>query len=722
MYPVSSSPASAQSSPVARLEEEVIKRSAFLYGLQHSRRSVQDVQAAIAAVVAAAAGTDGDGVPRRVSSDCVLAGVFYFTAQPPSPDMPWRPVYKTLSMLCVFTSVAACERAVQVLGAAADLGSGGEAHRTAVPPMSTTAFTSGASTPHVLLRRAVDAVWLSPSDVHTALMTFLPSRQLAEMVLLQRQRATHGVPAGDARLAAAPPVSPDGDPAELALLAPPPRLAGSVPRLFAALLSPQSLYQVDWAAARDAVRRGDGVVVAELLVLSPYVGSLRGGLRGWEERRDGAVAHDRRGDAAEATTTANRGSADTARFADARAGRRHPPADLPLTLQEQDYRRRYGVPFSGAHQDAGGGAALTLVRRCLYEGGQLVGRGVRWAARSVRSSHGDDEVTLTAPLVPPPVAGGAGGTPGRRFDHQAEEPPRQRHRSEGGSSVGGSAPPARQRGTAIVYPRYNAVGTALSWMPGFHHFGHLFVTSVTVLRPEGASAQNKAAPRRRPREEEADVLGGWSRDPHAEAAPRAVPAPALSAASDLPPPQPFTPPATTPSQTSSAWRGADAPQPPSSRSPLLPTPPPAQPAFMPEDPATSPFLGLHVNGETEGVPRYSGGIAVTNVRSPALGAEEDVYTGSSFVAHLQRRRLLGRSHASFADALRMQAQEARGRESGEGVERRGRPASPSRPVPGILKKSVRSSETTERDSSEASAATRASQRVVSFDLPSDASL
>ncbi|KPI82805.1 hypothetical protein ABL78_8181 [Leptomonas seymouri] len=516
----------------------LVERSAFLYGLLHSERLVYDVRDAIAAVTAAVADTvedDDSSAPERrrahgrINGGAVLSGVFYFPSQVLRRDMPWRPTYKSAVLLCVFVSAAACQRAIARLNVATTsvrCGTGAQAAQA--PAHSSVLAPSGVPSSFITLRPANEYT-LSPGNVDTALLTFLTAPQLADLLLrrrrmqvpLERGSTDHVGGRGDidraedmlAYVRANPPSS---------------RLSSSAARLYAAILSPQSTYNVNWAAAQVAVNRGDGVVVPEMEVVEPWVG----GGHGLEDRNHVLREQDRRGGSEAAGPGRGGGGSDGGRHPDTRTGSSND--SLPLTLQEEDYRKRYGLTAQG-HLSGGGGdrrdssdglSGLMPSRSSLYLGARQVFRGASWFFRRLRDGLAEEEAPLlTSSNGPSGSTGGIAAMPiplplSRHASHSTnlplvgaatpqsergqDEPPRQRHRAEDG---GEDSTRERQRSSALVIPRYNAIGTALSWMPGFQRFGRLFVTSTTVLTPEGAAPRVEGAHRshrRRPREEAAD--------------------------------------------------------------------------------------------------------------------------------------------------------------------------------------------------------------------------
>ncbi|KPA74973.1 hypothetical protein ABB37_08937 [Leptomonas pyrrhocoris] len=542
---------------------DLIERSAFLYGLLHSDRLVYDVHDAIATLTAAAGGTvagediNADERRRacgRVSGGSVLSGVFYFPSQAPWPEMPWRPTYKSAVLLCVFVSVAACRRAIARLSEVAMPVRGGTGVKVVQVPLLTPSSSSSCCapsrvfSPSMVLRPASEYTF-SPESVDTALLTFLTAPQLAEL-LLRRRRMQAPLERGVTDNTS----SSRNDRVEDMLAyvrANPPssRLSSSAARLYAALLSPQSTYSVDWAAAQVAVNRGDGTVVPEMAVVEPWVGG--GG--GLEDRNEALREQDRRGGGGGPTSEAagsGRGGVDGGRPSDpqlpwdARTGASND--FLPVTLQEEDYRKRYGVTPQGRLSGGGGGggsgsgdrrdsserlAGMMPSRSSVYLGARQLLRGASWILCRLRDGLMEEEAPLltgasgtsssssssaaaaaaglAALPIPPALPRNAPYSTSPSFTGattlQSErgrgEPPRQRYRTEDGDTR------ARQVGTAMVIPRYNAVGTALSWMPGFQHIGRLFVTSTTVLTPEGAAAPRvvdgtQRSSRRRRREEQ----------------------------------------------------------------------------------------------------------------------------------------------------------------------------------------------------------------------------
>lgn len=531
---------------------DLVERSAFLYGLLHSDSLVYNVRDAIAMVAAAATAApttdiDDDSNDKRrhargdISRGSALCGVFYFPAQPPWKDMPWRPAYKSAVLLCIFATASACQQAVARLNETTmPVRSGSDLVASPSVAMSSSpgAPPTGVSSARVVLRRASECV-LSAASVDMALLTFLTAPQLADL-LVRRRRMQVLSERGAADGA-------DGEKVEdmLAFVrANPPssRLRSSAVRLYAAILSQQSPYHVDWAAAQVAVNRGDGVVVPEMAVIEPWVGG--GGSR-LDDRSMALRDYDRRsgsrndGGSGDATAL-GRGGVDGTRRADGRSGWDSRSGSLPLTLQEEDYRKRYGLALKGAglsnavaggndgdRQDSGDGfAGLMPSRSALYLGARQVLRGASWLLRRLRDGLVEEEAPLLSgsggssrssaalPIMPPAFTRGASSSSSSAVVAAAsaihgeqrgiDEPPRRRHRPEGRVDTAGD----RSYGETLVIPRYNAVGTALSWMPGFQYFGRFFVTSTTVLQPQGAAPHantRQRSQRRRQREEEAST-------------------------------------------------------------------------------------------------------------------------------------------------------------------------------------------------------------------------
>jgi hypothetical protein len=512
---------------------DLVERSAFLYGLLHSDHLVYDVHDAIATVtaaVAAGAMEGGDKVSNQdarrrgcggINGGSVLSGVFYFPSHAPWPDMPWRPTYKSVVLLCVFVSAAACEQAIARVSDVATSAPG----RTGVaalplscPSPCSSTSPAGVSSPRLVLRPASEYV-LSPESVDTALLTFLTAPRLAD-VLLRRRRLRTSLERGA--------TDTNGDRVEDMLAyvranPPLPRLSSSAVRLYAAVLSPQSPFNVDWTAAQIAVNRGDGVVLPEMAVMEPWVGRGCGGL---EDRSNVLREQDRRGGSETTAWSGKDGTGgDGARHSNPRSPWDTRTNSLPLTLQEEEYRKRYGAVLQGRlgsdgdrHDSGEGLAGLMPLRSSLYLGARQVFRGASWIFRRMREGLGEEEAPLlssaggssggaaaglAAPLPPPPPAFSKNASPPSATaafvgaaERRGQEPPRQRHRTEGGGGGGVESAREQLRGAPLVIPRYNAVGTALSWMPGFEHFGRLFVTSTTVLTPEGATtAIDTALPR-----------------------------------------------------------------------------------------------------------------------------------------------------------------------------------------------------------------------------------
>lgn len=517
---------------------ELVERSAFLYGLLHSDHLVYDVHDAIAAVAAAAADTARDDgevsgcVDHRRQRDhigggAVLTGVFYFPSRPPWPDMPWRPTYKSAVLLCVFVSPAACQRAIARLSeVAVSIRCGAGSGALQPLPMSSpssSAVPTGTYSAKVVLRPASEYV-LSPENVDAALLTFLTARQLAGL-LLRRRRMQAPLDCGAATGASS---HSSGDQVEdmLAFVrANPlsPRVSSSAARLFAAILSPQSTYSVDWVAAQVAVNRGDGVVVPEMKVVEPWVCGW-----GYGDRSEGQRKHEGRGrsEAGASGRETDDHRSDTVRHLEARPSWDTQTNSLPLTLQEEHYLRRYGATPQSRRGSGGGGGGgsnypdavdghggLMPTRGSLYRGVHHLFRGASWVLGCVRDKLGEKEAPLVGGsgglYVPPPLSKSApspassrAGAAAFQRERVSDEPPLRRTRTE--ETARNNAEESRCS-AAMVIPRYNALGTALSWVPGFEHFGRLFVTSTTVLTPQGAATTQepgRRSLRRRGREEE----------------------------------------------------------------------------------------------------------------------------------------------------------------------------------------------------------------------------
>ncbi|CAC9438025.1 protein of unknown function - conserved [Leishmania donovani] len=502
---------------------DLVDRSAFLFGLLQSEHLVHDVHDAIVALnnVAADKTDDGDAKSRTAggqsSSEGALSAVFYFIARPPCPDMPWRPIYTSAVLLCVFSTVEAAQRAIARVDRVVL-----HTMQTEVRGSASTASTAPISSPYLVLRPAREFV-LGPENTDTALLTYLTTPRLVDLLLRrQRMQKPNDRVADDAEQRSAMESYARAN-------LPPAYLCGSAARLYAAILSPQSPYAVDWAAARVAMARGDGIVVPEMSVVEPWAC----GGAGEYDRDKGATP------AAAGSPPADRCSPPLLQGADIERRRRASVSGaahyVPVTLQEEEYYRRYGVgsPSRTAISRARCGSVEGLTelmpsRGSLYRGAQGVLRGVSWFWRRAYESLSGKEAALisgpsslpvapTVPSAPPQASAGAIGTSdqvpfpasptalseGRNF----YEPPRARHRAEGrgpdgvhGTRGGGGQP--------IMIPRYNAVGSALSWMPGFHYVAPLFVTGVFPL---GGTAPPPPH-RRRMREEECGDLesSAWS--------------------------------------------------------------------------------------------------------------------------------------------------------------------------------------------------------------------
>lgn len=504
---------------------DLVDRSAFLFGLLQSEHLVHDVHDAIVGLnnVAADKTDDGDAKSRTAggqrSSDGALSAVFYFIARSPSPDMPWRPIYTSAVLLCVFSTVEAAQRAIARVD-------GVVLHtvQTEVLGSASTASTAPMSSPYLVLRPAREFV-LGPENTDTALLTYLTTPRLVDLLLRrQRMQKPNDRVADDAEQRSA---------MELYARAnlPPAYLCGSAARLYAAILSPQSPYAVDWAAARVAMARGDGIVVPEMSVVEPWAC----GGAGEYDRDKGATP------GAAGSPPADRGSPPLLQGADIERRRRASVSGaahyVPVTLQEEEYYRRYGVGSprrtTSSRARCGSVEGLTELmpsRGSLYRGAQGVLRGVSWFWRRAYESLSGKEAALISgpsslpvapavPIAPPQASAGAIGTSDQvpfpasttapSEGRVIYEPPRVRHRAEG-RGVDGVSGTRGGGGQPIMIPRYNAVGSALSWMPGFHYVAPLFVTGVFPL---GGTAPPPPPPqRRRMREEEGGDLesSAWS--------------------------------------------------------------------------------------------------------------------------------------------------------------------------------------------------------------------
>ncbi|CBZ23117.1 hypothetical protein, unknown function [Leishmania mexicana MHOM/GT/2001/U1103] len=501
---------------------DLVDRSAFLFGLLQSEHLVHDVHDAIVALnnVAADKTDDGDAKSRaaggQISSEGALSGVFYFIARPPSPDMPWRPIYTSAVLLCVFSTVEAAQRAIARVD-------GVVLHRlqTEVRDSASTASTAPMSSPYFVLRPAREFV-LGPENTDTALLTYLTTPRLVDLLLRrQRMQKPNDRVADDAEQLSAMESYARAN-------LPPAYLCGSAARLYAAILSPQSPYAVDWAGVRVAMARGDGIVVPEMSVVEPWAC----GGAGEYDRDKGATP------AAAGSAPADRGSPPLLQGADIERRRRASVSGaaryVPVTLQEEEYYRRYGAGSpsrtASSRTRCGSVEGLTELmpsRGSLYRGAQGVLRGVSWFWRRAYESLSGKEAGLisgpsslpvapTVPSAPPQVSAGATGSSdqvpfpasttavseGRDF----YKPPRARHRTEdrGSDGVRGTRGGG---GQPIMIPRFNAVGSALSWMPGFHYVAPLFVTGVFPL---GGTAP-RPPQRRRMREEEGGDLESCAR-------------------------------------------------------------------------------------------------------------------------------------------------------------------------------------------------------------------
>ncbi|GET85490.1 hypothetical protein, unknown function [Leishmania tarentolae] len=503
---------------------DLLGRSAFLFGLLQSEHLVHDVHDAIVSLNNAAAdkAADSDAQGRTAggqsSGEGALSAVFYFIARSPSPDMPWRPIYTSAVLLCVFATVEAARRAVARFDGVVL-----PTMHTEVRGSASTASTAPMSSPYLVLRPASEFA-LGPENADIALLTYLTTPRLVDLLLRrQRMQKPNERVSDDMEQRSA---------MESYVRAnlPPANLCGSAARLYAAILSPQSPYAVDWAAARVAMARGDGIVVPEMSVVEPWACGGAG-----EYDRDKGAAPTAAG-----SPPAHRGLPPLLQGADIERRRRASvlgaPLYVPVTLQEEEYYRRYGAgsPSSAASSRGRCGSVEVLTelmpsRGSLYRGAQGVLRGVSWLWRCAYGSLGGKEAVLingpsnlptapTVPSAPPQAPAGATGTSDQvRFPASTTarsegrdlcEPPRVRHRTEDRGSDG-SRSTREGGGQPIMIPRYNAAGSALSWVPGFHYVAPLFVTGVFPL---GGTAPPPPQ-RRRMREEEGGDLGssGWSR-------------------------------------------------------------------------------------------------------------------------------------------------------------------------------------------------------------------
>ncbi|KAK7198920.1 hypothetical protein NESM_000858800 [Novymonas esmeraldas] len=571
---------------------DLVERSAFLFGLLQSDHLVDDVHDAIAALNgivgdgASEEDAQGSATLRRRTGESALVAVFYFTGRAPHPDMPWRPVYAGAVLLCVFATTAAAQRALtHVDGIALHALSRGV--RTAATTTATTATAAAmarTASPHLVLRPAREFV-LGPENTDTALLTYLTLPRLVDVLLLrQSAQRPHDRLVDSAALRSA---------MESRIRAnfPPGHLCGSPARLYAALLSPQSPYAVDWAAARVAMARGDGVVVPELGVVEPWACGGAGGHGGRSLLAAGPASTARGGTQPTDAAAAAAAPLTSLEAVDEERRRRATVASadgyVPVTLQEEEYYRRYGSAGSPRHASAtrprrGSVEVLLPTRGSLYRGAHGVVRGASWLLRHLFSAAGEGETPLimsagalpAAPALagapppppastglpaasPPPVSSSA-APPAMAADRwDVNEPPRARQRVEGGGGDGsggggggdgdGDVDELRGgRGQPICIPQYNAVGSALSWLPGFHHVARLFIADAAAAGGDGLPADRplEARPqRRRAREEGGGGLTSSAWVGEARLGPGAVPGgavPPSSALSHAPVAAPFT--------------------------------------------------------------------------------------------------------------------------------------------------------------------------------------
>ncbi|XQJ24260.1 hypothetical protein NXY56_000147 [Leishmania guyanensis] len=508
---------------------DLVDRSAFLFGLLQSDHLVHDVHDAISVLNSVAADKADDGDPRgraaggRGGGEGALSAVFYFIARSPSPDMPWRPTYTSAVLLCIFSTAEAAQRAVARVN--------GVLLHTMQTEVRDSTSMAQISSPYLVLRPAREFA-LGPEHTDTALLTYLTTPRLVDLLLRrQRKQKPHDRVADDVEQRSA---MESYTRANL----PPAYLCGSAARLYAAILSPQSPYAVDWAAARVAMDRGDGIVVPEMSVVEPWA---CGGAGGYDREKNSTSI-------AAGTPPVDKGSPLLLQGADIERRRRAGVAGaaryIPMTLQEEEYYRRYGSgsPNHTASNRARCGSVEGLTelmpsRGSLYRGAQGVLHGVSWFCRRAYESLGGKEAALisgpsslpAAPAVPsaspqaPPTPTGtsnqvpfAGSATEMSETRDFYEPPRVRHRVEGGG-LNGVRDARRGGAQAIMIPRYNAAGSALSWLPGFHYVAPLFVTGSFLL---GGTAPPPPQ-RRRMREEESGKeaqvygivsAGGWRRD------------------------------------------------------------------------------------------------------------------------------------------------------------------------------------------------------------------
>ncbi|KAG5487958.1 hypothetical protein LSCM1_08273 [Leishmania martiniquensis] len=475
---------------------DLVDRSAFLFGLLQSDHLVNDVHDAIVLLNSVAADKAGDGDAKgrtaggQSSGEGALSGVFYFVARAPSPDMPWRPIYTSAVLLCVFATVAAAQRAIARINGVVlhTMQTGVRASTSTAPPVRM-------SSPCLFLRPAREFA-LGPENTDTALLTYLTTPRLVDLLLRrQRMQKPHDGVSDDAEQRSAMESHARSN-------VPPGHLCGSAARLYAAILSPQSPYAVDWAAARVAMARGDGIVVPEMSVVEPWA--------------CGAAAECEPGKEAASTAAGSppteRGSPSLLEGAEAERRRRAGVAGadryVPMTLQEEEYYRRYGpgsLSVAGSSRARRGSvegfSELMPSRGSLYRGAQGVLRGVSWFWRCAYEGIGGKEAALSsgpgipaaAPIVPsalpqtpPGLSGSSNQAPfaaaatSLREERDFYEPPRARHRAEGTRSEGVRGT-REGGGQVIMIPRYNAIGSALSWLPGFHYVAPLFVTGVFPL-------------------------------------------------------------------------------------------------------------------------------------------------------------------------------------------------------------------------------------------------
>ncbi|KAG5512127.1 hypothetical protein JKF63_07592 [Porcisia hertigi] len=502
---------------------DLVGRSAFLFGLLQSDHLVHDVHDAIAVLKKVAADNTEDVDAKSLTAGGLSSGegealsaVFYFPARPPSPDMPWRPIYGGAVLLCVFDTLEAAQRAiVRVDGVVLNK------MKTEVRASASTASTVRVPSPHLVLRPAREFV-LGPENTEKALLTYLTTPRLVDLLMRrQRMQKPHEGVVGDAEQRSAMESYARSN-------LPPGYLCGSAARLYAAILSQQSPYAVDWAAARVAMSRGDGVVVPELSVVEPWA---CGGDEKYTPERGVATS-------AAGSPPADSVAPHLMQGADIERRRRASvvcgDGYVPMTLQEEEYCRRYGAgsPIRAGSNRTRSGSVERLTelmpfRISLYHGARGVMRGVSWFWRRAYERLGRKETALIGGLGGLPVAPVDPRAPLQAPSGQADvshqapltalradlsrrqglyEPPRARHRPEGlgsGSGVHGiceNGGGGGGGGKPIMIPRYNAIGSALSWLPGFHHVAPLFVTGVFPLGGSALPLEQRQQ-RRRVREE-----------------------------------------------------------------------------------------------------------------------------------------------------------------------------------------------------------------------------